>query len=52
MVRVMARREAGPRKRWPKTLKGELENNSTKPRDQVENQHSDSLKRLTFFFSG
>jgi hypothetical protein len=38
MVLVMARREAGPRERWPKMLKGELENNSRKPRDLVEKQ--------------
>jgi hypothetical protein len=27
---MMARREAGPHERWPKMLKGELENNSRK----------------------
>jgi hypothetical protein len=32
---VMARREAGPSERWPKMLKGELENTSRKPRDLV-----------------
>jgi hypothetical protein len=31
MVLVMAKQEAGPRERQPKTLKGELENNSRKP---------------------
>jgi hypothetical protein len=35
MVFVMARREAGPRERWPMMLKGEMENNSRKPRDLV-----------------
>jgi hypothetical protein len=28
LVLVMARRKAGPCERWPKALKGELENNS------------------------
>jgi hypothetical protein len=28
MVLMMVRQEAGPRERWPKTLKGELENSS------------------------
>jgi hypothetical protein len=32
---MMARKEAGPCKRWPKMLKGELENNSRKPRHLV-----------------
>jgi hypothetical protein len=31
VVLVMARREAGPHQRWPKVLKGEMENNSGKP---------------------
>ncbi len=35
MVLVMVRWEAGPRGRWSKMLKGELENNSRKPRDLV-----------------
>jgi hypothetical protein len=35
MVLVMARQEAGPHERWPKMLKGELENNSRKPWDLV-----------------
>jgi hypothetical protein len=35
MVLLMARREAGPHERWPKALKGELENNSRKPRDLI-----------------
>jgi hypothetical protein len=30
MVLLMARQEAGPRMRWLKILKGELENNSRK----------------------
>jgi hypothetical protein len=38
MVLVMARQEAGPNDRWPKTLKGELENPSRKPRDLVGKQ--------------
>jgi hypothetical protein len=32
-VLVMARQEAGPYETLPKMLKGELENNSRKPRD-------------------
>jgi hypothetical protein len=43
MVLVMARQEAVPHERWPKILKGELENNSRKPMDLVKNRHSDSL---------
>jgi hypothetical protein len=35
MVIMMARREAVPLERWPKLLKGELENNPRKPRDLV-----------------
>jgi hypothetical protein len=31
MVLMMARREAELYERWPKTLKGELENNLRKP---------------------
>jgi hypothetical protein len=50
MVLVMARGEAGPRERWTKTLKGELENNSRKPRDLVGKKHSDSLKRVNLLF--
>jgi hypothetical protein len=41
----MTRREAGHSEKWLKTLKGELENNSRKPRDLVENWHSDNLKK-------
>ncbi len=37
MVPVMVRREAGCLERRPETLKGELENNSRKARDQVLN---------------
>jgi hypothetical protein len=44
MVLVMARQEAGPRERQPKTLKEELENNCRKPSDLVNNRHGDSLK--------
>jgi hypothetical protein len=33
MVLMMARQEAGPGERRPKAFKGELENNSRKPRD-------------------
>jgi hypothetical protein len=36
MVLVMVKREAGPCERWPKTLKGELENKSRNPRELVE----------------
>jgi hypothetical protein len=43
MILVMARQEAVPHERWPKILKGELENNSRKPMDLVKNRHSDSL---------
>jgi hypothetical protein len=35
MLIMMAKQEAGSFERWPKTLKGELENNSRKPRDLV-----------------
>jgi hypothetical protein len=45
MVLVMARRETGPCERQPKTLKGELENNSRKLRGLVKKQASDSLKK-------
>jgi hypothetical protein len=33
MVLIMVKWEAGPRERRPKILKGELKNNSRKPRD-------------------
>jgi hypothetical protein len=35
MVLVMVMQEAGPRKRQPTMLKGELENNFSKPRNIV-----------------
>jgi hypothetical protein len=35
MLLVMAGNEVGPCERWPKILKGELKNNSRKPRDLV-----------------
>jgi hypothetical protein len=35
MVLMMARQEVKPCERWLKTLKGQLENNSRKPRDLV-----------------
>jgi hypothetical protein len=35
MVLMMARWELGPCEGWPKMLKGELKNNSRKPRDLV-----------------
>jgi hypothetical protein len=35
MALMMARQEAESLERWPKTVKGELENNSRKPRDIV-----------------
>ncbi len=41
MVLVMARLEAGPCERQPKTLRGELENNFRKPKDM----HNGSLKK-------
>ncbi len=40
---MIVRWEAGPHKMRPKTLKGELENNSRNPKDLVRNWHSDSL---------
>jgi hypothetical protein len=43
MVLVIAKWEAGPRERWPKTLKEELVNISRKPRDLTE-RHNDFLK--------
>jgi hypothetical protein len=51
MVLMMARQEARPCERRPKTLKGELENNSGEPRDLVKNRHSDNIKKgqLTLF---
>jgi hypothetical protein len=33
-----------------KCSKGELENNSRKPRDLTENRHNDSLKRVILLF--
>jgi hypothetical protein len=45
MVLVMARLEAEPCERWTKMLKGELKNNSRKPRILVKNRHSESLKK-------
>ncbi len=50
MVLMMARLEDGYREKWPKTLEGELENKSRKPRDLVENWHSDSLKMFNILF--
>jgi hypothetical protein len=35
MVLMMVRREAGPRERQTKLLKGEFKNNSRNPRDLV-----------------
>jgi hypothetical protein len=32
---MMVRQEAGPHERWPKTLKGEFENDSRNSRDLV-----------------
>ncbi len=43
---MMARWEAGPREKQPKVLKGELENNSKKPRDLVWKLLNDSLKNI------
>jgi hypothetical protein len=52
MVLVMARWEAGPHERWLKMLKGELENNSRKPRDLVGKQAKLQPKKgSTYFFS-
>ncbi len=42
MLLVMAWQEAG---QVTKVLKGEFENNSRKPRDLIENRHSDSLTK-------
>jgi hypothetical protein len=47
---MMAGREARPCERPPKMLKGELENNSRKPRDLEENWHSVSLKKFNLLF--
>jgi hypothetical protein len=44
MVLIKANREAGPCKRWSKSLKGEVENNSRKPRDLVGNWHDKTKK--------
>jgi hypothetical protein len=41
-----AKWEAGSCERQPKTLKGELENHSRKPRAIVRKRHSDSLKKV------
>jgi hypothetical protein len=38
MILVMAKREAGPRERWPKMLMGELEDSFRKPRVLVRKQ--------------
>jgi hypothetical protein len=35
IIPVIVMQEAGPRERWPKVFKGELENNSRNPRDLV-----------------
>jgi hypothetical protein len=43
MVLMVARQEAGPQERWPKTLNKELENNSRMPRDLVKNRHRAQL---------
>jgi hypothetical protein len=41
MVLMMARLEAGPHERWPKALKGDLENNSRETRDLVRKLYID-----------
>jgi hypothetical protein len=51
MVLVMARQVAGPRKRWQRCSKGELENNSRKPMDPTKNRHRESLKKGQFTLS-
>jgi hypothetical protein len=51
MVLVIARLKAAPHERWPKTLKGELKNNSRQPRDLVKNWQSDSLKKVKLSLS-
>jgi hypothetical protein len=55
MVLGTVRQEAEPHERWPKMLKGELENNPRKPRELVlvlvlENWHSDCLKKGSLVF--
>jgi hypothetical protein len=45
MVLVVARLEAGPVISDQRRSRGELENNPRKPRNLIENRHSDSLKR-------
>jgi hypothetical protein len=42
----MARQEAGPHERWPKMLKGELENNSRKLWDLNKTGIMTALKRV------
>jgi hypothetical protein len=51
MVLVMVNWGARPRERQPETLTGELENNSSKPRDLVENWHRDGLKKVQLTLS-
>jgi hypothetical protein len=40
MVLVMAGGEARPHEKWPKLLKGKMENNYRKPRELVKNRQS------------
>jgi hypothetical protein len=51
MVLMMARWETGPCERWPKMLKGELENNFRKPGTMLENWHSDKLTKVQLTLS-
>jgi hypothetical protein len=46
MVLMMARQEAGPRQKWPTTLKRELEKTLDGQGTSLENWHSDSLKKV------
>jgi hypothetical protein len=50
VVLMMARWEAGPGVKRPKTLKREMENNCRKLSDLVKNRHNDSLKKGQLLF--
>jgi hypothetical protein len=50
MVLMMVMQEAGPCERWPTMLKGKLETTSGSQGTQLENWHSNSLKRFSLLF--
>ncbi len=54
MVLVMAGGEAGPHEKWPKMLKGKMENNYRKPRELVKTGivGENLRKGSTYSFSG